>query len=103
MELKRNNGDLTPEEKGEMINRAISLMVEFNDPKKPYLLTEFKPTTDTQPKVSKANPNVVEVPKDIIFGVIDKFKTKAWYVVYDMHNDKYQVLSRKLAYCGDYK
>ena len=103
MELKKNNGDLTSEERGEMIKKAISMMVEFNDPKKPYLLTEFKPTTYTQPKMSKADPKVVEVPKDIIGGVIDKFKTHGWYVSDDRRSGNYQVLSRRLAYEGDYK
>lgn len=103
MELKRNNGDLTSEERGEMIKKAIDMMVEFNDPKKPYLLTEFKPTTDTQPKVSKADPKVIEVPKDIMSGVVDKFKTLGWYVSYDRRSGQYQVLSRRLAYEGDYK
>lgn len=79
------------------------MMVEFNDPKKTYLLTEFKSTTNTQPMVSKNDPNVIEVPKDIISGVIDKFKTRGWYVAYDNCEDKYQVLSRRLAYKGDYK
>ncbi len=103
MELKRNNGDLTSEERGEMIKKAIDMMVEFNDPKKPYLLTEFKSTTNTRPMVSKADPNVIEVPKDIISGVIDKFKILGWYVVFDMDDDKYQVLSRRLAFRGQYK
>ena len=31
MQLKRNNGYLTAEERGEMIKKAISMMVEFND------------------------------------------------------------------------
>ncbi len=103
MELKKNNWDLTSEERGELIKKAIDMMVEFNDPKKPYLLTEFKSATSTHPMVSKANPNVIEVPKDVIRGVIDKFKTLGWYVVYDTRNGQYQVLSRKLAYEGDYK
>ncbi len=103
MELKKNNWDLTSEERGEMINKAISMMVEFNDPKKPYLLTVFKPSTETQPMVSKANSNVIEVPKDIISGVIDKFKTRGWYVSHNRRDGRYEVLSRRLAYEGDYK
>lgn len=103
MVLKRNSGELTSEERGEMIKKAIDMMVEFNDPKKPYLLTEFVSTTYTQPKVSKANQNVIEVPKDIIGGVIDKFKTLGWHVAYDTRDGKYQVLSRRLAYEGSYK
>ena len=103
MELKRNNGELTSEERSEMTKKAIDMMVEINDPKKPYLLTVFKPSTFTQPKVSKADPNVIEVPRDIIGKVIDQFTMLGWHVVYDMHDDEYQVLSRRLAYRGEYK